>query len=84
MITDWVEEEDLKSFLRDRKLPMHRRIRARTASCWIFYSKTADIYSATIKYREQKSGRNIHYITPNKSMESVIIEAIFEIELHYA
>lgn len=85
MITDWVEEsEDLKKMLRRYRVSMHPKIRQGKVTCWFFYSKAADVYSATIKYRDQKTGRKIFYISPNASRVKVAIDAILEIEAHYA
>lgn len=84
MITDWVEEDNLKAYLKRYGFLVHPKIRSGTASCWIFYSKEADMYSATVKFREQRSGRNIIQISPKREKTEIIVDAVCTIALHYA
>ena len=84
MPTDWIDTDDLVSYLRRYELPMHPRVRSKTASCWFFYSKSEDVYSATIKFRNLPAGKNIMYLNPKKRLSDLVIEAIFIIDLQYA
>lgn len=87
MITDWEKIGDIIDIMDTKELRrlLHPKIRERTVSIWISYSKTANVYCASIRRRDVQEGRrgSTVYTTPNKSQGQTIFAAMAIVEELY-